>query len=397
MKKIKKISLSLFIVILTALIFPISVSAAPIEDGKTILGENFTLESGKMIDGDLNVIGGVVEIEKDASVKGNVFILGGVVDIDGTVEGDLNVIGGTVTLESHAIIEGDLYSPAGFVNQEEGAKIQGSTNQGWAIPWTNIEMPQVQTPRVISTPRIGLGLSPLLRLAEKVGKTLVFVGLAALMLLIMPKSSEEMTKALVAKPWHVLGYGALTALVMIVGGVLLSLTICLIPVVVLVGLAFGLALLAGWLALGFELGKRIATIFKTSWHPVVSAVLGTLALQILASSLHLIPCLGNFLVFAAALFGLGMAVVTLFGTKAYPRPEEVDSGDPLLLVDGTTDAGIDQIPPTNNAPEENNGDDEPTSDQDAEEKEDEEDDHPSGGSDEEDNAEEEKEEGENEK
>lgn len=154
------------------------------------------------------------------------------------------------------------------------------------------------------------------------------------MLLVMPKATEVMTDALIAEPWHILGYGALTALVMLIGGLILTITICLIPVVIIVGLAFALAILAGWLALGYELGKRIAaSIFNASWHPVISAAVGNLVLFLIAKSLDLIPCLGGFLVFVAMIFSLGMAVVTLFGTKPYPRKDDAVGKDQVVLFE----------------------------------------------------------------
>ncbi len=340
MKKIRKATFVFLAVILLALALPMSVSAAPIKNGKTVFGENYTLESGKILDGNLNVIGGVVDIESDAVVNGSVFVLGGVVDIDGTVQGDLTVIGGTVTLEGNARIEGSLHAPAGFINQDEGAVVQGQVNRSWDMPWSEMDFPQIYPPRLLPMP--GMRIFPILAFAETLAETLIFVALGALMLLVIPKATEKMTQALVTKPWHMLGYGALTAAVMIFGGILLSITICLIPVVILVGLAFSLAVLAGWLALGYEVGKRMAGIFKTTWHPVVSGILGNLALYLLAVGLsEIIVCIGPFLVFVAMLFGLGMSVTTLFGTKDYPRPESTETEDaPVLLVDGTGEEAV---------------------------------------------------------
>jgi hypothetical protein len=334
MKKKNKVLFTLLVVVVLALAIPVSVSAAPIEDGKTVFGESYTLESDKILEGDLNVIGGVVDIETDAVVNGDMFVLGGVVDIDGTIEGSLTVIGGTVNLTENARIEGDLVAPAGFVDSEEGATIVGSQEEGWHVSWFDINMPRIYGPRMISLP--GVHYLPVFNMAQTFGKTLVFVALGALMLLIMPKSAQVMSESLVNKPWHILGYGALTALTMLVGGILLAITICLIPVVVIVGLAFALALLAGWLTLGYELGKRLEKVFKTTWHPVVSAILGNLALYLTAQGLTMIECIGSFLVFIAMLFGLGMAVVTLFGTRPYPRPEKEtpDEETPVLLIDG---------------------------------------------------------------
>jgi len=331
MKKITKLSVSLITVLVLAMVFPLSVSAAPVEDDRTVLGSSYTLESGRILDGNLNVIGGVVDIEEDASITGNMFVLGGLVNVDGTIKGDLVALGGTITLEENAVIEGDLFSPGSYVSQDEGAVVQGDLIQSWDVPWTDFELPMINQPNIIRTTRVR-GLSLINTIGQFVATTLVLVALGALMLLVMPKPAETMTAALTNKPWHILGYGALTAFVMLIGGIMLSITICLIPVVILVGLAFGLAALAGWLALGYELGKRMAeSIFKATWHPVLSATLGNLVLYILSRGLGIIPCLGWFLVFVTMLFGLGMAVVTLFGTNSYPRNKAETEQEQIIL------------------------------------------------------------------
>ena len=361
MKRITKLSISLLTVLVLGLIFPLSVSAAPIEDDRTVLGSSYTLESGRILDGNLKVIGGVVEIEEDASITGNMFILGGLVNIDGTIEGDLIAVGGTVTLEEHAVVEGNLVSPGSYINQDEGAVVQGDLIQTRDVPWTNFELPNINQRTLIRMPQVH-GLSLLNKIGQLVASTLVLIALGALMLLVMPKPAETMTAALTSEPWHVLGFGALTAAVMLIGGLLLSITICLIPVVILVGLAFGLAILAGWLALGYELGKRMAeSIFKAPWHPVVSAILGNLVLYLVARGVGIIPCLGWFLVFVAMLFGLGMAVVTLFGTNPYPRNKaETDEEQIILNEDQEI---IDPVSPVFEAlPEKESSADRPVSD-----------------------------------
>ena len=331
MKKMRNVSLILTLFVVLMLALPTRVSAAPLEDDRTVFGSNYTLESGRILDGDLNVFGGVVEIEENAAVNGDMFVLGGLVSIDGTIQGNLTVVGGTVTLEDNAVIEGDLVSPASYINQESGAVIQGNQVEGWNIPWSGFEMPIVHRP-AFRTP--GVQIVPLItRLGRAAVTLLVLLGLAALMLLIMPEATGTMSRALLAQPWAVLGFGALTAVVMVFGGILLSLTICLIPLVILAALMVALGTLAGWLALGYELGKRMAAdIFKTDWHPVLSAVLGNLVLYLLARGLGLIPCLGAFLVFITMLFALGTSVVTLFGAKPYPRSSEENADHAQIIL-----------------------------------------------------------------
>ena len=318
MKKIQKIILILMGILTIALIFPSQVFAAPPEDDRIIFGETYTLESGRILDGDLTVIGGIVNIEEDATVNGNAVVIGGLVTIDGTVTGDLTALGGTVNLEENALIQGDLISPASYVNRDPGAVVQGDLIEGWTGPIRNFGIPERIT-TVPVRPRFSV-----LQIANRVGRwiafSLIITGLGALLLLIMPKSTQVMIEALEMQPWQMLGFGALTAVVMLFGGLILAITICLIPIVILLGLAFGLAVLIGWLTLGYELGRKISqSLFKTSWHPVLSAAVGNLLLYLIASGLDLIPCLGGFLVFVTMLFGLGTVVVTLFGTNPYPR------------------------------------------------------------------------------
>ena len=321
MTKTYKILSILSLVLIAAFLFPTTVQAAPPEDGRTIFGESYTLNSGEILDGDLNVFGGVVEIMDGAIVTGDMLVVGGVVTVDGTIQGDLTAVGGTVSLTSHALIQGDLISPGSYVTMDEGASILGDTIQDWTIPDTNIEIPAVPRAQVVPTQTQGI-FSVFISLAREAGLLLAIVALGALLLLILPKSVDVMTQSLQARPWTMLGFGALTALVMAIGGIILSLTICLIPVVALTGVAFVIAILVGWLTLGYEVGKFMATsIFKTTWHPVLTAVLGNLVLYLLARGMWMIPCLGWTVVILVALFGLGTTVVTLFGTNPYPRTE----------------------------------------------------------------------------
>ena len=333
MKNLQKILLILTGVLIIALVLPYQVFASPIEDDRTIFGETYTLESGRILNGDLNVIGGIVDIEEDATINGNVIVIGGLVTINGTVTGDLTAIGGTVNLEENAVIQGNLISPASYINRDPGALIEGDQIERWAIPWTDLNLPDFNPGTTIRTPRIQI-----LNIANRVGRwiafSLIMTGLGALLLLIMPESVDVMTKAVETQPWQILGFGALTAFVMLFGGLILTITICLIPIVILLGLAFGLAILVGWLTLGYELGKKISqNLFNTTWHPVLSAAVGNILLYLIASGLDLIPCLGGFLVFVAMLFGLGMVVVTLFGTNPYPRGTGIDSKEQIVLFE----------------------------------------------------------------
>jgi len=333
MKKIQKYLFIFIAALMITLAFPNQVSAAPLEDDRTIFGENYTLESGRILDGDLNVIGGMVEIEKGAQVNGDVTVVGGLVTIDGIIAGNLTAIGGTVNLNENAVIQGNLISPASYINRDPGAIVEGDQIENGTLPWTYFNMPEFYRRGNFRTPQ-----TPILTIATRVGRgiafSLILTALGALLLLMMPKSTEVMTKALETQPWVMLGYGALTAFVILIGSIIFAITICLIPVVILVGMAFALAVLVGWLILGYELGKKISeSLFKATWHPVLSAALGNFLLYLIAVGVDLIPCLGGFLVFIAMLFGLGTTVVTLFGTNPYPRVTFKENEEKVVLFE----------------------------------------------------------------
>jgi len=345
MKKATRLSILFFIIAIIAFALPSTVFATSNYDDRTIFGETYTLENGRTLNGDLNVLGGLVTIEEEATVNGNIFVLGGLVTIDGTVSGDLVVIGGTVTLEDDAVIKGNLFAPASYINQDESAIVEGERQENWDMPWGEVYLPNFS--QWSNTYRPGMRIVPTInRIGKAIALTLVLAGLGALLLLIMPNATKTMVKALVASPWQILGYGALTVVAVLVVAFILTITICLIPVAFLLLLAFGLAILVGWLILGYELGKRILTgMFNTKWSASLTALFGNAILYLIASGLSLIPCLGGVIEFIAVLFGLGTVVVTLFGTKPYPRKEnKIDESQVVLIDNGDK---LDPVPDPN--------------------------------------------------
>jgi hypothetical protein len=151
MKYLQKSILILVTIIVITLAIPQGVQAAPTADDRTVIGESYTLESGRILDGDLNVIGGVVEIKPTATVNGNMFVLGGLVTIDGTINGNLTVIGGTVNLNQNAVIEGDLISPVSYVNIDPNASIRGDQIEEWILPGLDVERFFNVRPSIIRT------------------------------------------------------------------------------------------------------------------------------------------------------------------------------------------------------------------------------------------------------
>jgi hypothetical protein len=100
--------------------------------------------------------------------------------------------------------------------------------------------------------------------------------------------------------------------------ILLTITIILIPVSLLGVLVVIVAVLFGWIALGLEVGRRIADVFKVHWHDALLAGLGTLVLSLVVNGIGAVPCIGWVAPFLVGLFGLGGVIITRFGSQAYP-------------------------------------------------------------------------------
>ena len=114
-------------------------------DGRVIFGDNFTLESGDTLTGDLVVFGGNVTIEEDAKVQGDMVVIGGNVNLDGIVNGSTVIVGGSTTMGETSVVKGDLVTVGGSLTRDPGSEIEGEVV-------TNIPAPNIQIPNVPSPP-----------------------------------------------------------------------------------------------------------------------------------------------------------------------------------------------------------------------------------------------------
>ncbi len=319
MKKINKFLLPVFVIMFVALAFPTAVQAKSLPD-QIVFGESYTLDSNETLDGNLIVMGGVATLEESSVVTGDVAVLGGVLDANGTILGNLVVISGTATLGDHALVEGKILAPSGFVNISEQAEVYGTITEDF-LDYFNFNNLNVNSSslKAFQNNSWSFGVSLLVNLLRFLAQTLVLAALSMMMILIMPKPAETITKAIIDQPWPVIGFGLLTILALPIAALILAITLILAPVSLLALVAFALSILLGWLVVGYEIGNRMQVMFKANWHPAVSAGLGTLVLSLLAKGANLIPCIGWILPFFVAVVGLGAVILTIWGTKPYPR------------------------------------------------------------------------------
>jgi hypothetical protein len=103
--------------------------------------------------------------------------------------------------------------------------------------------------------------------------------------------------------------------------VMLAITVILIPVSLLAAIVLVVATAFGWIAVGYEVGRRVAQAFQWVLQPAVSAGLGTLLLTFVIGAVSWVPCVGWIAFPLVGSLGLGAVLLTRFGSQDYhPAP-----------------------------------------------------------------------------
>lgn len=310
---------------------------------RTITGDNFTLRSGETLRGDLTIFGGNATLEENSTVEGSVAVFGGNVDIAGTVTGDMSLVGGSALLRNSAVINGDLSRIAGAVNREAGAVVRGD--------WTTMGGPSASS----SNTRVARNAGPFGRFFSFITSAIVAVlGAIAIALLaiaivaLLPNQVAQATAALQAS-WLTAGVvGALTLFAVPILALTLAITICLIPISLLLLLAYAVAVIAGWAVSARIVGERVMRAMNHhDWTLVGQTLAGAVLLALLGS----VPVIGGLIAFIATALGLGALMLTRAGTRRYPMPAPAGPIAPLApMPDGIPAPRADQTPSAADVP-----------------------------------------------
>jgi len=376
----------IFILLMVALFWPSTAFAKDVFDDKVVFGGTFTLESGESQEGSLVVFGGAVTIEPDSTVNGDVVLMGGTIEVGGQVNGNVVGIGGAVRLNEDATINGDLFTLGAALRREDGAMVNGQVVNGFDIP-DSLSIPDdignsgITPP---TTPIVNVNTNPILDMIWFFFRTFMFSALAVLLVMFLPAHVDRVTQAALSQPVITAGAGLLTAVLAPLALVVVTITIIGIPVTLVAVVLLFAAWLIGWVALGVEVGRRIAKALNMEWAPAISAGVGTLILFFVFGGFsELIPCIGWIPQTLVSMWGLGAVLMTRFGTQDYAgldstehpvdakfledsvsedslevdsdelvsEPEPVD--DELIKADDSEEdaSGLDDAPPTNNETE----------------------------------------------
>ncbi len=308
----------LAILTVLTLALPAPAFAAPEEDDRVVLGGSFTLQSGEVLEGDLVVIGGAAELEADSKVTGAVFVMGGNADIAGEVDGDVVLLGGNVNLMQTGWIHGDVSVLGGNLNRDSQAKIDGQVISGggsFVWPLEGFEFPSYEYVRPFDTFRFRF--SPLLDIFWFGFRSLLMAALAVLTVMFWPNPTDRTGKTAIGQPILSGGLGLLTFIVAPVLLIALTITIILIPVMIVAVILWVVACVFGWIAIGLEVGNRMAESFKWELQPAAAAGIGTLVVSLVFGGIGLVPCIGWIAPFLVLSVGLGAVILTRFGSREY--------------------------------------------------------------------------------
>lgn len=301
------------VAVLAVLLWPQTAFADGPTKDKIVAGGTYTLANGETLDGNLYVAGGTATLEDGSNVSGSVFLLGGSLQVNGKVDGSIAATGGLVDLGDTAHISGDVSTFAAQLNRSEKARVDGKIRNGEFGPV------QVAVPGGAQVPNLDVRFNPLWDALWLMFRTFLWAGLATLVVLFLPRQTERAAQTVAVQPLIAGGVGLLTAVVVPLVLAVIAITLIGIPVALLGAAALGVAWVFGIIALGTEVGKRLAVVLKQEWALAVSAAIGTFALVFVVDSLNrLVPCIGWLGWAAAGLTGLGAVLLTRFGTQVYP-------------------------------------------------------------------------------
>ena len=260
------IALVVFVVV-AAVIVPAAFAQDTVGD-RVVMGENYTLESGQTLDGNLAVLGGNATLEQDTLVTGDVTLAGGNMIVSGRVGGNLTMMGGSLTLNDTAVIEGNLAAFAGSVDRAPGADVQGETFNGLRTPNRIGPIAPVAPviPRVEfrdETPRSWFGRF----IGWQLGTlgSIFLMGLLGLVLVVIaPRGVARVASATATQPALTFGVGFLTLVVGLLAGLILLIACGL---GLLVWLALFAASVLGWIGVAVWVGQRLLSALNCGPRP----------------------------------------------------------------------------------------------------------------------------------
>lgn len=229
--------------------------------------------------GDRARFGEDLRIEANERVDGDVAVFGGSADVDGEITGDLAVFGGGLRLGPQSVVHGDIFVMGGSVDRASGAQVLG-------------EMAEMGGrrggfgPRRMMSGMFGSFWSRLGSLAATLARVALLVLLGLIVVAFGRGPIERIAARTAAAPVRSGLIGLLAELlfvpVLVLTVVVLAVSIVGIPLLALIPFAvllLMLVMLVGFIALAYQLGRRLTDRFGWTERGAYGAVaLGVVAI-----------------------------------------------------------------------------------------------------------------------
>jgi hypothetical protein len=246
------------------------------------------------------------------------------------VEGDAVEVGGQLQQDPNAVIRGNIV---------HGFEFGGKNFDGVVIPVP--ETPPIPLPEV--TPHAASGahaavawlIRTFLKGLSAVATAALLAALGILLVILAPNHTRRVRETALGRPLVALAVGLLTVFFLIPIFAVLLITICLTPLALALAFVLLLAMLMGWLALGWELGARIGQALNMEHiSEITEALVGVGILTLLWQLPQVVPLLGGLVSFGIGMvvggIGLGAVIMSKFGTEVYPPVTKEVALAPLL-------------------------------------------------------------------
>lgn len=290
--------------------------------GDDVRAAGGTVSIGGPVGGEVVAAGGTVTLTPETRVEGRAWLGGGRVVVAGRIGRELKVAAASVSVGGE--VDGDVWIAARTIEILPTAHIKGdlaytSVKPARIAPGAEIQGRVIYTKPVLAERArwIGLVVVTLIRIAFLGGVIVCGV----VLLLLFPGFAVSAAGTISSDPWKSLGVGFLVLIVTPIVGIILMVTIIGIPVGVVLGALYMVALLLGYLTAAVFLGELVARLVGRGLELSTGGRVFSLVLSLVFLALiRLIPVLGGIVAMLAVVIGLGAA-----SQQAFRRWSEVRS------------------------------------------------------------------------
>lgn len=267
------------------------IAAQPgVETVTTVVGGDQSLPEGADA---VVVVDGTVTIPPETDAPASIYVAGGTVRVGGTLEGDLVQLAGTVSVTSSGTVAGRYQQFGGELVAASGAAVE---------------------PEVVAEP-LTRERSPA---TSALGFVLQALALAAVSFVLgrrLPGLLANVGDAVSHHPVVSGTVGLLAIVTLLALFVFMAFTIILIPVSVL-GLAAGVGVVVyAYVAVGYLVGRLIP-----DERPGVATAIGAVAFLVATRLVGQVPLIGDTVVVAVLVIGVGAVLITYFGLRTFEPP-----------------------------------------------------------------------------